>query len=619
MIPTYHIYVSDCGNIFMTEIATLLDAALSDLGFSTVYPAPGLPEPDANRRNLVVAPHEFFPLQRGVGRDDLMRAAECSVVLGVEQPGTLWFELGSEYASVAAAVLDISRVAVDELVSRGIEATHLQLGYHESWDFWDRRTGAKRSRDLLFLGSRTSRRDQLLSAMAGLLWDAEADLRLFEFPKPMSEPRGLFVAGADKFHLLADSRVLLNVHRNDVPYLEWVRVLEAIVNGCVVVTETSDDYGPLVPGEHILVSPPDCLGAYTSALLMDEGLRTEVALAAYDLVRSKVRMTDLLEPVCARLAELDPVGTARTPLTYTPPVAEAPAENPLIEQTLASELQIRARVKELKDSETSTIREIEAMQAELTYGNRDHAVVRYTPAWKASEPKVSVVITSYETAEMVGDAIDSVLASCGIAAELVVVDDHSRDDSVAVIEGRMAANPGFPMAMVARSANAGVSVARNTGVATCRGEHIFILDSDNEVYPNSLRKLSAALDRDPKAAYAYGILAMSNGQGLLSFLPWDLVRLCEANYIDAMAMIRASALGDVGGYDLDFGLRGWEDYEMWLRMAAAGYEAAFVPAFVGSYRVRAGSRQETVNLDNPFLFNELRRRYPYLPWMRESA
>ena len=79
-------------------------------------------------------------------------------------------------------------------------------------------------------------------------------------------------------------------------------------------------------------------------------------------------------------------------------------------------------------------------------------------------------------------------------------------------------------------------------------------------------------------------------------------------------MIRRSALDEVGGYDTYFGLRGWEDYELWLRLAASGHRAVFVPEFVGSYRVHSTSRQQTVDLDTAGLTCEFRNRYPFLPW-----
>jgi GT2 family glycosyltransferase len=170
------------------------------------------------------------------------------------------------------------------------------------------------------------------------------------------------------------------------------------------------------------------------------------------------------------------------------------------------------------------------------------------------------------------------------------------------------------MMLIARHANAGVSTARNTAIARARGELIFILDADNVVYPTTIQKLSAALKRAPDASFAYGIISNSDGMGLVSYLPWDVARLCQCNYIDAMALIRRSVLDEVGGYDLNFGLIGWEDYELWLRLAASDSRAEFVPEFVGVYGIHSGSRQETVALDTPSLMLNLRGRYPFLPW-----
>ena len=79
-----------------------------------------------------------------------------------------------------------------------------------------------------------------------------------------------FVAGEDKLGLLARSRVLLNLHRHSEPYFEWVRVLEAVHCGAVVVSEWSRDYEPLVPGAHFLSARPEAIGELVESLLDDE-------------------------------------------------------------------------------------------------------------------------------------------------------------------------------------------------------------------------------------------------------------------------------------------------------------------------------------------------------------
>ena len=191
----------------------------------------------------------------------------------------------------------------------------------------------------------------------------------------------------------------------------------------------------------------------------------------------------------------------------------------------------------------------------------------------------------------------SVTSSLGVAAELVVVDDHSQDDSIQVILDQMAASSWFPIKLLAKSANSGVSVARNTAIAETRADRVFILDADNVIYPRTLQKLSSALDRSPEAAFSYGIIHTDGSRALVSHFPWDVTRLTEGNYIDAMAMMRRQVWDEVGGYDPLLGIRGWEDYEFWLRLAARGLHAEFVPEFLGHYRVHRASRQQTVNLD----------------------
>lgn len=615
MSQVFHIYVSDRGNIFMAEIASLLAAAIGDLGFEVAYPAPGLPEPGRDRVNLVVAPHEFFTLQRDATESQLLRAAEACVCVGVEQPGTDWFELGAHYASVGPSVLDISSFAVSELRSRGLDATHVQLGYHPMIDRWGGDPSQARPTDLVFLGALTERRNSFLAGAAPLLWDCDANIRLFEFRRPTREATGHFVAGEDKWRLLAGSRVLLNVHQGSAPYFEWMRVLEAVVNGCLVVSEVSSDYGPLVPGEHLVAAPLDALGAYTASVLTDEPFRADMAAAAYELVRTKLELTALLQPVCARLIETSGHRRVKAkPHPFIPTPAPVQSDNPVVRDALATELRARSRIKELYDSETQLLREVEALQAQARFGNSEHCEVTATPAWAAAEPKVSVVVTCYNYSEFVEEAIESVFASVEVDAELVIVDDHSQDNSVERIRACLGRNPWFPASLVARAANGGVARARNFAANFVRSDLIFTLDADNTIYPRTLSKLARALERQPDAAFAYGIVPRSDGVGLFSCLPWDVDRLCGGNYIDAMAMIRRSVLDELGGYDEYFGLKGWEDYDLWLRIAAAGLGGVLVAELAGRYRVHPTSRQSTVDLDTGPLLEAFRVRYPYLPW-----
>ena len=105
----------------------------------------------------------------------------------------------------------------------------------------------RRHIDIAFMSGRTPRRERFIAGAGGMLWEWRTDLRFFNWHRPIladqppdqSSGETGFVAGDAKFAALADTRILLNVHRGDEPYFEWARVVEAIANGCVVASENS--------------------------------------------------------------------------------------------------------------------------------------------------------------------------------------------------------------------------------------------------------------------------------------------------------------------------------------------------------------------------------------------
>lgn len=103
-------------------------------------------------------------------------------------------------------------------------------------------------------------------------------------------------------------------------------------------------------------------------------------------------------------------------------------------------------------------------------------------------PTVSVVIPTYNRAELLSRAIDSVLAQTYDDFELVVVDDGSTDDTEAVVTGY----DDDRVRYLAHETNEGANPARNTGIEAAEGEYVAFLDSDDEWQP---RKLEAQLDR----------------------------------------------------------------------------------------------------------------------------
>src|SRR5690606_36008340 len=100
------------------------------------------------------------------------------------------------------------------------------------------------------------------------------------------------------------SRILLNVHRDEPGagggYFEWARFLEAMANGCCIVTEPVDGYAPFVAGTHFVAT--DDLAGAVARLLDDPAECARIGAAASHAALDEFPLTDTLAPI---LAELD--------------------------------------------------------------------------------------------------------------------------------------------------------------------------------------------------------------------------------------------------------------------------------------------------------------------------
>ena len=637
--PNYRVYVSALGNVFMTEIAEALTDAIARCGRDVEMLRHGLPGRFPGTINLVVAPHEYFTLYEGASEAAVVKAAAESVCVGVEQPGTYWFEYGARYTSYGPLAIDINRRGVTELRRRGVEAYRLHPGYYSGWDAWGGAAATDRPRDVLFLGSLTHRRAQILSQSAPILAQWTCDLRLFRGDQPVRDGTEGFVSGHAKHELLAGSRVLLNVHQGERDYFEWIRILEAISNGCLVLTERSGGYAPLVPGRHFIQAPAAALAAQVDAMLRDEALRAELALGAYEFVRKSMdwvdnvdRLLTLVEGRLSRGAAPADRAAPATPLPETfrragrrAPVAppSAPSAPPaaksqvsaLFDQAEAHEKQGRSMIKDILLAEVNDSRLIEATIAALQHGSQEYAQVSDTPAYLRATPEVSVVLTHYNYSAFVREAIESVVASTGVRLELVVVDNHSEPEELEYLRSVIATYEWFPIRLVANAADQGPSASRNIGARHARAPELLLLDADNMLYPTGAQLLHAALDQSD-AAFAYGLIEkFGQNTGLLSAVPWDVEHLVRSNYIDTMALIRREVWDEFGGFDPQVAaMGGYDDYAFWLQLAAVGYRGQLVSSFIGRYRVHGTSLQSLLNLDTKEFMQSYRERHPSLPW-----
>jgi hypothetical protein len=607
-------------NAFFAELASALSHELRALGVASSITTGGFPDPRPGRVYALVPPHEYAELRRGrLPRHLLPR----TIFVCAEQPGTPWFGSNLALTRLGGAVFDVNAASVRRLRQLGIEASHLPLGYTPLWDRFH--PGRERSVDIAFLASATERRERLLAGWAQSLWRRRTHLVISDNAQPNVATSGSFVAGEDKWSLLSNTRVLLNLHRTEEPYFEWQRVLEAILCGAVVVSEHSTDFEPLVPGEHFLAGRPQTLHLLAEELLEDPDRRRTMQVAAYELVRERRRLRGSAERLAEAAEGLDRRPgrrSMRLALGWRPPPGLEPTMGsiaaPVMERIERPATDALRGIKEARLQTLELSRRVERLERTMEAGEpppRTRAVAQTSERRSAPPPRVSVVTALHNHAEHVRGALDSVARGRYRSFELVVVDDGSTDDGAQVVRDWMLDHDSVPALLLSHPVNRGLPASRNTAISFARGELVLVLDSDNELYPQALERLVEALDADPGAAFAYGILEKfddSGPIGLLGFLGWDPDRLRAYPYIDALALIRSSVLREVGGFTTDIRLYGWEDHDLWCTLADRGMRAVHVKEIVARYRHTPDSMLSLTNLSLEGARVAIAERHPHL-------
>lgn len=194
-------------------------------------------------------------------------------------------------------------------------------------------------------------------------------------------------------------------------------------------------------------------------------------------------------------------------------------------------------------------------------------------AGRCPGPAVTVVIPCYNYGRFVGQAIDSALRQTLQDAEIIVVDDGSTDPETIAVLDRIE----HPRIRMVRQANAGLPAARNAGIELARGHYICCLDADDALEPTYLEKCVSLLESNPGIGLAYSWLRLcGDASGIWKSADLDLDRLLLSNHVIVSAVFRRQDWQRVGGYSAEM-RGGYEDWEFWLRLAAAGVRGRAIP------------------------------------------
>lgn len=207
-------------------------------------------------------------------------------------------------------------------------------------------------------------------------------------------------------------------------------------------------------------------------------------------------------------------------------------------------------------------------------------------------PRVSVVIPAYNAEATIDETLATVQAQTHRSIEVILVDDGSRDDTVAIAERRRASDPRI---RILQQANGGVAQARNAGMAAAQGDWIATLDADDLWHPRKLEAqlAAAACHRGTDFVYCWSRHIDPESRafadlGSPHFTGRIFEQLLCRNFMTnaSVVILRREMVDRIGGFDASLqaaGAQGAEDLDFYLRLAAVGV-AAVAPAFLVGYR-----------------------------------
>ncbi|BAZ68732.1 MAG: glycosyltransferase family 2 protein [Pelatocladus maniniholoensis HA4357-MV3] len=224
---------------------------------------------------------------------------------------------------------------------------------------------------------------------------------------------------------------------------------------------------------------------------------------------------------------------------------------------------------------------------------------------RCNKPCISVIITLYNYSEYIYECLESVaktdLANIPGGIEVLVINDSSTDNSANLVAEYLQQSQ-IPICLVSKWFNTGLADARNVGLRLSRSPYVFILDADNWIYPNCLPVLYETI-KSSRCAAVYGEIQRFDNQtrqeiNRISCYDWDVHKLVKQPYIDAMALFNKNILLKLGGYStelIEYGWFGWDDYDLWLKIAQSNYSCKLVPTVLSYYRVHSESMIHTTN------------------------
>lgn len=193
------------------------------------------------------------------------------------------------------------------------------------------------------------------------------------------------------------------------------------------------------------------------------------------------------------------------------------------------------------------------------------------------EPKISVITSTYNRADKLSKAVESVLNQSFKNFEYLIIDDCSTDNTEKIVKGFINKDP--RVRYFKTEDNSGHDgLPKNIGFKNAKGEYVAFLDDDDQFYVDTLKILYKYM-KHTKADMVYGDYIIHDNNGKISpgwSLNFNLQNLTNFNFITTgCGMVRLERIREVGG--MNENIPRFKDWNLWIRLAKAGCSILHVP------------------------------------------
>jgi len=220
-----------------------------------------------------------------------------------------------------------------------------------------------------------------------------------------------------------------------------------------------------------------------------------------------------------------------------------------------------------------------------------------------NEPLVSILMPVYNYGNRINQTLKSIFNQDYTNYEIILVDDGSTND---YIKMKLKLLESVEKIKIIYKENGGPSSARNEAFKHAKGNFILPLDSDDMILPTYIKTCVNILKTDKKISPVYcDTHHIGQTQGIEQRPDWSKERLIQGPFIVNCSMFHRESFEKVNGYDES--LKGWEDYDMWLRMMKEGYRGVRIPKplFVYFHHEKDGTVSTEANKNHQELYTKI--------------